>query len=168
MCICRWVRSRNCGCLVIWFCYQLIAKPDNKTATVLWPDPYPVDSQDSTDLRNGFIIMTSSNGNILHITGTLCKDVTSHQWNPLTKAMMRSFDTLFDLHLNKRLSKQSRHQWFEMPSHPLWHHCNDAQQAMSHYSSQWWVSYISSPCWLPFPITRMHWQCYTTCVLLNK
>ena len=35
-----WVRSRNCGCLVTWFCYQLIAKPGNKTATVLWPDPY--------------------------------------------------------------------------------------------------------------------------------
>ena len=30
----------NCGCLVTWFCYQLIAKPTNKTATVLWPDPY--------------------------------------------------------------------------------------------------------------------------------
>ena len=35
-----WVRSRNCGCLVTWFCYQLIAKPGNKTAAVLWPDPY--------------------------------------------------------------------------------------------------------------------------------
>ena len=35
-----WVRSRNCGCLVTWFCYHLIAKPGNKTATVLWPDPY--------------------------------------------------------------------------------------------------------------------------------
>ena len=35
-----WVRSRNCGCLVTWFCYQLIAKPGNKTATVPWPDPY--------------------------------------------------------------------------------------------------------------------------------
>ena len=34
------VRSRNCGCLVTWFCYQLIAKPGNKTATVPWPDPY--------------------------------------------------------------------------------------------------------------------------------
>ena len=30
----------NCGCLVTWFCYQLIAKPGNKTATVPWPDPY--------------------------------------------------------------------------------------------------------------------------------
>ena len=35
-----WVRSRNCGCLVTWICYQLIAKPGNKTATVPWPDPY--------------------------------------------------------------------------------------------------------------------------------
>ena len=35
-----WVRSWNCGCLVTWFCYQLIAKPGNKTATVLWSDPY--------------------------------------------------------------------------------------------------------------------------------
>ena len=35
-----WVRSQNCGCLVTWFCYQMIAKPGNKTATVSWPDPY--------------------------------------------------------------------------------------------------------------------------------
>ena len=36
------VRSRNCGCLVTWFCYQLIAKPGNKTAAVSWPHPYDV------------------------------------------------------------------------------------------------------------------------------
>ena len=35
-----WVRSRNCGCLVTWFCYQLIAIPGNKTAEFSWPDPY--------------------------------------------------------------------------------------------------------------------------------
>ena len=29
-----WVRTRNCGCLVTWFCYRQIAKPGNKTATV--------------------------------------------------------------------------------------------------------------------------------------
>ena len=38
--LCIRVRSRNCGCLVTWFCYQLIAKPGNKTAAVSWPDPY--------------------------------------------------------------------------------------------------------------------------------
>ena len=37
---CLWVRSWNCGCLFTWFCYQLIAKPGNKAATVSWPDPY--------------------------------------------------------------------------------------------------------------------------------
>ena len=35
-----WVRSRMCGCLVTWFCYQLIAKPGNKTAAPSWPDLY--------------------------------------------------------------------------------------------------------------------------------
>ena len=35
-----WVRSRRCGCLVTWFCYQLIAKLGNKTAAPSWPDPY--------------------------------------------------------------------------------------------------------------------------------
>ena len=36
----RWVRLRKCGCLVTWFCYQLIAKPGNKRAAVPWLDPY--------------------------------------------------------------------------------------------------------------------------------
>ena len=35
-----------------------------------------------------------------------------------------SFDVFFDLRMNKRLSKQSWGWWFEMPSHPLWRHCN--------------------------------------------
>ena len=34
-----WVGSLRWGCLVTWFCYQLIAKPGNKTAAPLWPDP---------------------------------------------------------------------------------------------------------------------------------
>ena len=34
------VRSQNCDCPIAWFCYQLIAKPGDKTATVPWPDPY--------------------------------------------------------------------------------------------------------------------------------
>ena len=35
----KWVESRRYGCFVTWFCYQLIAKPGNKTAAPLWPDP---------------------------------------------------------------------------------------------------------------------------------
>ena len=35
-----WIRPRRCSCLVTWFCYQLIAKPGNKTAAPSWPDSY--------------------------------------------------------------------------------------------------------------------------------
>ena len=37
----------------------------------------------------------------------------------------RSLDVFFDLHLNKRLSKQSWGWWFETPSCSWWRHCND-------------------------------------------
>ena len=41
---CIWVGSRRCGCLVTWFCYQMIAKPGNKTVAPSWPGPviYPL------------------------------------------------------------------------------------------------------------------------------
>ena len=54
-----WVRSRNCGCLVAWFCYQLIAKPGNRTATVLWPDPYRMVM--SYSLQNCVVLEPSCN-----------------------------------------------------------------------------------------------------------
>ena len=43
---------------------------------------------------------------------------------PAQRPVTRSFDVFFDLHLNKRLSKQSWGWWFETPSHPLWRHRN--------------------------------------------
>ena len=36
----KWFNSWSCSCPVTWFCYQLIAKPGNKMAALLWPDPY--------------------------------------------------------------------------------------------------------------------------------
>ena len=69
-------------------------------------------------------IMTSWNVNIFHVTGPLCGDFTGDQWLPLTKTGNAEFDVFFDLRLNKRLSKQSWDWWFEMPSCPLWRHCN--------------------------------------------
>ena len=68
--------------------------------------------------------MTSSNGNIFCVTGPLYREFISHQWIPLTKLVTRSFHVFFDLHLNKRLGKQSWGWWFEMPSRSLWRHCN--------------------------------------------
>ena len=40
------------------------------------------------------------------------------------RAVTQSYDVFFDLRLIKRLSKQSRRQWFERQSHSLWRRCN--------------------------------------------
>ena len=61
------------------------------------------------------------------LTDLWCREFTSHQWIPLTKPVMRSFDAFFDLCLNKRLSKQSWGWWFETPSCSLWRYCNDME-----------------------------------------
>ena len=52
-----WVRPWNCGCLVTWFCYQLIAKPGNKSATVPWPDPYGI-TETKRNLQENFDVST--------------------------------------------------------------------------------------------------------------
>ena len=43
---------------------------------------------------------------------------------PAQRPVMRSFDVIFDLRLNKRLSKQSWGWWFEMLPRSLLCHCN--------------------------------------------
>ena len=57
-------------------------------------------------------MMTLSKGNIFRVTGPL-------------RGNSPSFDVFFNVHLNKRLSKQSWGWWFEISSCLLWHHCND-------------------------------------------
>ena len=42
---------------------------------------------------------------------------------PSQRPVKWSFNVFFDLHLNKRLSKQLRRQWFGMPWYSLWRHC---------------------------------------------
>ena len=54
-------------------------------------------------------MMTSSNGNIIRVTGPLCGEFTGHRWSAL----------------NKRLIIQSWGWWFESPSRSLWRHFND-------------------------------------------
>ena len=72
-----------------------------------------------TYLLKGIPMMTSSNGNIIRVTGPLRGESTGHRWFPLTKPVTRNFDVFFDLRLNKRLSKHSRRCWFETPSRSL-------------------------------------------------
>ena len=50
---------------------------------------------------------------------------------PTQRPVTRSFDVFFDLHLNKRLRKQSWGWWFETPSRPLWRHSNEATVIIS-------------------------------------
>ena len=54
------------------------------------------------------------------------------------KPVTRSFDVLFDLRLNKWLSKQSWGCLFERPSRPLWRHCN-----VSHHDDKRYPAGIS-------------------------
>ena len=44
---------------------------------------------------------------------------------PSQRPVTRSFDVFFDLRLNKRLGKQSRHWWLGTQSRLLWRHCDD-------------------------------------------
>ena len=86
-------------------------------------------------------MMTSSNGNIICVTGPLCGEFTGDF--PTLKLVTRSFDVFFDLRLNKPLSKQARGWWFETPSHPLWRHCNavlmDSSDTIIHIFHSWFT-----------------------------
>ena len=56
---------------------------------------------------------------------TLCEENTPFTGGfPSPRPVTRRFKFLFDLRLDKRLSKQSRRWWFETPSRSLWRHCN--------------------------------------------
>ena len=68
--------------------------------------------------------MTSSNGNIISVTGSLCGEFTGPGEFPAQRPVTRSFDVFFDLRLNKPLSKQPWGRWFETPSWSLWRQCN--------------------------------------------
>ena len=60
---------------------------------------------------------------------------------PTQRPVTRSFDVFFDLRLNKRLSKQWRGWWFEMPSRPLWRHCNVRRMLWLRHSL-WCLLYV--------------------------
>ena len=69
--------------------------------------------------------MTSSNIEIFSALLTICagnSPVTGEF--PAQRPVTRSFDVLFNLRLNKWLSKQWWGWWFETPPRPLWRHSN--------------------------------------------
>ena len=68
------------------------------------------------EMLHGYDMMTSSNGNIFRVTGPLCGEFTGPGEFPAQRPVTRNFDVFFDLHPNKRLSKQPWGWWFETPS----------------------------------------------------
>ena len=64
---------------------------------------------------------------------------------PSQRPVTRSFDVFFDLHLNQRLSKQSRRWWFETPSRSLWRHCNGMSAIFAWYISFQSIMTLLSP-----------------------
>ena len=57
---------------------------------------------------------------------------------PAQRPVTQSFDVFFDLRLNKQLSNQPWGWWFEMPSCPLWRHCNGSQKFIQNVTKLKW------------------------------
>ena len=69
-------------------------------------------------------MMMSSKWNIFRVTDHMCQELTRYRLISRTKANdAELWSFLFNLRLNKRLSKQSKGWWFETPSRWLWRHC---------------------------------------------
>ena len=74
---------------------------------------------------------------------------------PAQRPVKRSFDVFFDLHLNKRLSKQPWGWWFETPSCSLWRHCKGFLVSWIWDHFLWW--YISMEFPLASRLSHMVW-----------
>ena len=88
-------------------------------------------------------MMTSSNGNIFCVTGSLRGELTGLRWIPVTKAIDAELRCFFDLRLNKRLSKQSWDWCFVTPSRSFWRHCNACFQFLSSISGSYGIIFHS-------------------------
>ena len=107
---------RNCSALAMYLRPSCINPP-------IWLMMY-----DITFTYGGSHMMTSLNGNISALLAICAGNSPVPGEFPAQRLVTRSFDVVFDLHLNKWLSKQSWSWWFETLSRPLWRHRNDFTQ----------------------------------------
>ena len=77
---------------------------------------------------------------------------------PSQRSVTWIFDAIFDLRLDKRLSKQPKWRWFETQSRSLWRHCNE------HSHLEWAVMMK------PFPYRNVSWilRCFMTRLLWGE
>ena len=69
-------------------------------------------------------MMTSSNGKFSALLALCAGNSQITGEFPSQRPVTRRFDVFVYLRLTKRLRKQSRGLWFEMPSRSSWRHCN--------------------------------------------
>ena len=89
------------------------------------------------------IMMTSSNGNFFALLDLCAGNSPVTGEFPAQRPVTRSFDACFDLHLNKRLSKQSWGWWSKTLSRPLWRHCNERFIICSTHVADIWTNITS-------------------------
>ena len=73
----------------------------------------------------GFIMMTSSNGNIFCVTGILWGEFPCHRWIPLTKANGAVLLYFLFSAPEQTVESKPRRWWFETPSSSLFRYCNE-------------------------------------------
>ena len=101
------------------------------------------------------------------VTGPLWRESTGGGGFPSQRPVKRSFDSGFDLHLNKRWSKQSRRRWFETPSRPSLLY---REHVLQHHPLDRYHIYVSpSNCGIQCNISRptihsinMHINCFAS------
>ena len=64
---------------------------------------------------------------------------------PAQRPVTRGFDVFFDVHLNKRLNKQSWGWWFQTPSLSLWRHRNVCAELSVDHITAWPIKQMHPP-----------------------
>ena len=100
-----------------------------------------------------------------HQMETFCALLTRYEgYPPVTgrfpsqRTVPRRFDILFDLRLNKRLSKQSRCWWFETPSRWLIRHCSVGARPYSAWVDPSWFYPSFRSCRLDWTSREDRWS----------
>ena len=72
--------------------------------------------------------METFSASLAYVRGIRWWPVDSPNKEPIMRKQVGS-SVLFDVRLNKGLSKQLGIRWFETPLRSLWHHCNDSTKS---------------------------------------
>ena len=99
-------------------------------------------------------MMTSSNGNISALLAICAGNSPAPGEFPAQRPVPRSFDVVFDLCQNKRLSKE---WWFETPSCPLWRHRNvEVDLELRAVAESWQIKLLV---WSSCPVYSIQLSC---------